>query len=140
MPCSQKLLKETQKQKYYPIKSYCYSSITDDILEILGRNNFLDKCELWRKREVPPGFLSDIYDGTVWKSFMNYNGRPFLSEPYNLDLMLNCDWFQPYNQTQYSVGVIYLVLLNLPRDIHFKPENIIIAGIIPGPKDLSNMK
>ena len=49
--------------------------------------------------------------------------------------MLNCDWFQPYHQTQYSVGVIYLVVLNLPRDLRFKPENVIVAGIIPGPKE-----
>jgi len=33
------------------------------------------------------------------------------------------------------VGVLYLVILNLPRAIRFKPENIIIAGIIPGPSE-----
>jgi len=73
----------------------------------------LDKCELWRKQEVPPVFLSDIYDGTVWKSFMNYNGRLFLSEPYNLGLMLNCDWFQPYNQTQYTGFTVYIQNYNI---------------------------
>jgi len=40
-----------------------------------------------------------------------------------------------FSQSQYSVGVLYLVILNLPRDIRFKPENIIIAGIIPGPHE-----
>ena len=34
-----------------------------------------------------------------------------------------------------SVGVIYLVILNLPRKIRFKPENIIIVGAIPGPRE-----
>ena len=79
--------------------------------------------------------LTDVYDKAVWKSFFNYKGRQFLSEPNHLGLMLNCDWFQLYHQTQYSVGVIYLVVLNLPRDIRFRPENVIIAGIIPGPKE-----
>lgn len=48
--------------------------------------------------------------------------------------MLNCDWFQPFAQSRYTVGVIYLVILNLPRAIRFRSENIIITGIIPGSK------
>ena len=48
--------------------------------------------------------------------------------------MLNCDWFQPYKHTQYSVGVLYLIL-NLPHSIRFKPENVLIVGIIPGPSE-----
>ena len=30
-----------------------------------------------------------------------------------------------------------MVILNLPRSIHFKPENVIITGIIPGPLEPS---
>ena len=36
---------------------------------------------------------------------------------------------------KYSVGVIYLVILNLPREERYKLENIIVVGIIPGPKE-----
>ena len=36
---------------------------------------------------------------------------------------------------KYSVGVIYLVILNLPREERCKLENIIVVGIIPGPKE-----
>ena len=61
--------------------------------------------------------LSDIYDGLVWKEFLNYQGQPFLSQPHNLALMLNCDWFQPFKHTQYSVGVLYLTILNLPHSM-----------------------
>ena len=35
----------------------------------------------------------------------------------------------------YSIGVLYLVILNLPRSIRFKPENVLIAGVLPGPKE-----
>ena len=35
----------------------------------------------------------------------------------------------------YSVGVIYAVIINLPRSIRYANENIIIIGIIPGPKE-----
>ena len=50
-------------------------------------------------------------------------------------MMLNVDCFQPYKHTNHSCEVIYLVLMNLPREERFKPENVIIVGIIPGPKE-----
>lgn len=93
--------------------------------DILSRPNMADMCEQWRQRIVPAGYLCDVYDGKVWKDFIQ-NG--FLSEHHNLALMLNIDWFQPFKLTQYSVGVIYLVIMNLPRSIRFKSENVIIVG------------
>ena len=92
-------------------------------------------CEHWRNRRISDTVLADIYDAQVWKEWMVYDGRPFLSCPYNIALMFNCDWFQPFDHSCYSVGVLYLVILNLPRSIRFRPDNIIIAGIIPGPNE-----
>ena len=48
---------------------------------------------------------------------------------------LNIDWFNPYEQTPYSVGAIYLDVLNLPRNERFKEENFILVGLIPGPNE-----
>ena len=36
---------------------------------------------------------------------------------------------------EYSVGVIYLVVNNLPRQIRYRRENVIIVAIIPGQKE-----
>ena len=68
---------------------------------------------------------------------MNYGGAPYLEVPGNLILMLNIDWFQLFDHIQYSIGVIYLVIQNLPRSLRFKPENIILVSTIPGPKEPS---
>ena len=54
----------------------------------------------------------------------------------HLGLMMNLDWFQPYKKTTYSTGVIYAVICNLPRDIWFKPKNMLILGILPGPHEV----
>lgn len=63
---------------------------------------------------------------------MSFNGVPFLSEFTSIGLMMNIDWFQPFeNRNDYSVQVIYFVLLNLPRNIRFRSEHVIIAGLIP---------
>ena len=66
-----------------------------------------------------------------------FNGTPFLAASHNYLLMLNCDWFQPYKHTSFSVGVLYLAVQNLPREQRFKRDNIIVVGIIPGPSEPS---
>ena len=35
-----------------------------------------------------------------------------------------CAWFQHFKYNTYSVGVIYAVIINLPRAMHYKNENI----------------
>ena len=98
---------------------------------------FLELCEEWRGVSRPEGILTDVYDGKLWKEWMDFDNVPFLKVPGNLILMHNLDWFQPYKHTPYSIGVIYLVIQNLPRRLRFIPENIIIVGTIPGPREPS---
>ena len=90
------------------------------------------------------GLLADVYDGNLWKEFQTFNGKPFLQKPRNNGFMLNFNFFQPMkHRKDYSVGVFYLALLNLPRPERFKWENIIVLGIVPSldrePKDLNQL-
>jgi hypothetical protein len=45
------------------------------------------------------------------------------------------DWFQPFINSQYSVGVLYAAICNFPRADRFKPENILTLAVIPGPNE-----
>lgn len=92
----------------------------------------MQQWESTRKAFATTG-LSDVYDGSICKDFLIKDHSPFLSECNSYGLLLNIDWLQPYKHTEYSVGVIYLVILNLPRSIRFKRENVILMGVIPGP-------
>ena len=57
-------------------------------------------------------------------------------EPINiLGVLINIDFFQPFKHVSYSVGVIYAVIINLPRHMRYKPNNVIIIGVIPGPHE-----
>ena len=60
---------------------------------MFDRPNFFNNCEKWRSRLVPSGHLYDVYDGQMWQKFLCYNGKPFLSEPGYLVLILNFDFF-----------------------------------------------
>ena len=49
--------------------------------------------------------------------------------------MLNVDWVQVFSHTTYSLGIIYAVILNLPRSERYKEENVMVLGVIPGPTE-----
>ena len=119
------------------IKVYCYHILITSLKQLLAKPKMLELCEHWRGRasNLCSDVLGDIYDGQIWKDFQYVNGKPFLAHPYNLLLSLNTDWFQPFTHTAFSVGAIYIVVQNLPRNIRYKPENIILCGIIHGPRE-----
>ena len=119
----------------YPRQMYCYKSITKYIQNKLCTPDFIEQCELWRTRRGIADRYEDIFDGNIWREFLNPKGTPFLSLPYNFALCLNVDWFQPFKHSQYSCGAIYLSILNLPRSVRYSAENVILVGVIPGPRE-----
>ncbi len=74
----------------------------------------------------------------MWKDFKEIDGQAFLAVPYNFCLTLNVDWFQPFKRATHSTGVMYLAIQNLPRKERFLSENVIVAGVIPGPNEPIN--
>ncbi len=119
----------------YPFLTYCYMSVTTSLQSLLNRPEFFPMCEQWRTRSVEPGVYRDVYDGNIWKEFLYYDDQPFLSEPHNYALMLNMDFFQPYKHVNYSVGALYCTILNLPRSVRYKQENVLLVGLLPGPHE-----
>ena len=136
-PCNTELLKPVKKKGkvvYRPRKIYCYQHLYDAVKRLIYRDGFLQRTEHWRNRTSSTD-MSDIYDAAIWQEFQTLNNEPFLNSPFNFAFSLNCDWFQPYKHISDSVGTLYMVILNLPREERYKPENIILCGIIPGPSE-----
>lgn len=136
--CNTLLLEEvisaiTGRRTLKPFKEYCYKSIKGSLASFVARKKFEDSCESWRFRQRDDDILNDIYDGNIWKKFQQNN---FFNSNGEYGLILNVDWFQPFKHVKYSIGVIYLVVLNLPRQIRFRPENVILVGVIPHFKPL----
>ena len=76
--------------------------------------------------------MTDVYDGKIWKTFRYHDGSLYFSEKQNYGVILNVDWFQPIKHlSNFSIGGIYLVLLNLPRHLRFLRGNVVLVGIIP---------
>ena len=137
-PCLTPLLKlvknSRNNERFIPHKVYCFRSIIETLKKLVYSKEFVENCFHWRR--VVQNETSDIYDGRIWKTFTDSNGQLFFySNHLHIGLLLNVDWYQPFNHTLYSVGVIFLAILNLPRELRYKPENVILCGIIPGPHE-----
>ena len=104
---------------------------------LLNKTGFIEKCEHWRRRSslIPGEYVGDVYDGNTWSKFNSNECNNFLSVPYSYLLTLNIDWFQPFTHSIYSTGAIYLTIQNLPRGEWYRTENVLLVGIMPGPKE-----
>ena len=139
LPCDTLLLKTVElsdrKTYLYPYLVYCYLGPHISLQSMFERPTFFKDCEHWKHRTNVGVEMRDVYDGNLWKEFISYSNEPFLSEEGNLGLILNYDHFQPYEHISYSLGAIYMSVLNLPRKIRYKRENMILVGLIPGPHE-----
>ena len=123
------------KQKFvHPLKVYCHQKICQSLETLLKRPGFRDMLVKERPTHGEE-VLADIYDGELLKNFADKHGQPFSADTRNLAFMLNIDWFQPHKYRDHSLGVIYLSILNLPREVRYKFENVLVVGILPGPNE-----
>lgn len=126
-----------------PVLVYPYVSLLESLKAFLGRPGFLEACRVATEASssTTATLYCDVYDGQVWKEFSTVEDTPFLGDlspaRLNLALQLNVDWFQPFKHTVFSVGAIYVSILNLPRHLRYKVENTILVGVIPGPHEPS---
>ena len=140
VPLLKEVITSTGSTKYYPYLVYPYTSLISSLQSLFSRPGFYHHCEQWRQdclQGMSSSVLSDVYDGKIWKDFLQFQGNSFLEAKNSIAFMLNIDWFQPFKHHVYSIGVMYLAIMNLPRAIRFKRENIIIVGLIPGPSEPS---
>ena len=137
-PCDELLLnviKKGQKIEVKPKRVYYYYGIKASLNIMLLREdmNLMTLCK--SSSPAQKDFMADITDGRVWNELVDKHVTAANFKGTFLGLLVNIDWFQPYKHISYSVGVIYAVIVNLPRTLRYRRENVIIIGIIPGPKE-----
>jgi hypothetical protein len=115
-----------QVKSYAPTMPLYYKSPQAWLAEMLERRNFSDKWEAWRTREqtfdpaTGDAIGTDIYDFALWRDHQTVDGVPFLSVPGNGAMQTNVDWFQTWEYTEYGVGVVWGVWLNIPREERYR--------------------
>lgn len=137
--CGTELYSKSKKGKLTPSRVYIYNSIISTLKQFFKRDGFMTNINSWKNRKLKKnGYLFDIMDGEVWKSFRidPNDDMPFVdASESNLVLAMNVDWYQPYSNSVYSVGAIYLTILNLERKLRNLRSNVIFVGLMPGPSE-----
>jgi hypothetical protein len=128
-----------------PIKRFVAFSFKDYIAELTSRSGFEEKMDAaWkgvRDSSGSPAEMHDVFDGQFLCDFKDRDGRWFglQTREGRYVFSLSVDFFNPFTNKQagktVSFGVISAVCLNLPVSMRYKPENMFLAGVIPGPKE-----
>ena len=128
-----------------PIKRFISFSFKDYVAELTSRSGFEDKMdEVWESGQGGkgvPGEMNDIFDGQFLQDFKDREGNRFgrQAKEGRYVFSLSIDFFNPFTNKQagkkVSFGVISVVCLNLPMSMRYKPKNMFLAGVIPGPKE-----
>lgn len=95
--------------------------------------------------EQEPSTKHDIWDAPVTRDFRDIDGSyffwPALEGDVRLLFTLHYDGFNPLGNRiagkQIYSGGLYMACLNLPSDIRYKAENMLLVGVIPGPSSPS---
>lgn len=143
-PCSTHLTRPWrfgQVNVEVPIKGFVSFSFKNYIAELTSRSGFEDKMDAVWDGEGVPAEMHDIFDGQFLHDFQDRDGHQFGRQTregrYVFSLSIN--FFNPFTNKQagkkVSFGVISVVCLNLPVSMRYKPENMFLAGVIPGPKE-----
>ena len=136
--CGENLLEPGSQDK--PRKKFAYHSFHDYLAGMLTRPDIEkmmdDSCDTLAH---DPIVVTDVLEATFLKKFCGPDGQLFLRLPGRYAFTLNVDYFNPEGRriggAKRSCGIISMSCLNLPLDIRYKPENMYIAGIIPGPSE-----
>jgi hypothetical protein len=134
--CGKALLRKSSPNSttWTPVLTYPCVDVETALSKILLRPEITTLLDHWKDRQLPVGTYGDLYEGDVWRDFKKWEGVPFLSDR-GIGLMLNMDGFQPFKRRQYSVQGIYLAIMNLPRHLRYRRENMILVGLVPGGKE-----
>jgi hypothetical protein len=135
-PCNQRLTAENVGQfSHQPMENFLSRFLSQPILESVA--------ESFNAKARNPNLMTDVFDGAFIPELTKDLDKAPLPEtlhPLRLFFSLSFDFFNPLGNKlagkHCSVGVIQLACLNLPPDERYKPTNLYLAAVIPGPREV----
>lgn len=147
--CTEELLDTGTDGTHRPKKTFVYHDFKDYLAMLMSRGDIeraMDEAcdDLQASLSSPPRIVKNPFEAQFLREFRGPNPmRLFVDrgDEGRYAFALHVDFFNPEGMSirgpSTSSGIISMACLNLPPDVQYKPENIYLAGIIPGPKQPS---
>jgi hypothetical protein len=136
-----------------PIKKFAYHSFADFIANLLSRADTERACEDALNDVLPvssdkptncPNVMKNIFDGSFIREFKGPDNKSLFAYQdgeTRLLFALFVDFFNVnmvlHRGATTTNGIIAMACLNIPIEHRYLPQNMYIAGIIPGPEEPS---
>ncbi len=141
VPCGHSLWKEAHlgaEKRTVPRIKYLHRGLKDWLGRLLARpgmEDILERSYHTRQRVN----MTDIHDSPLWHLFLGPDGKPFITSGNGEGRYMfsfGMDGFNPFQAKQakqtISSTALYMVLLNLPPNLRYLPENMYLVSVIPG--------
>lgn len=143
-PCGSVLWKQKRiggdEFRSIPIRKYVHQDFKAWMGRLLARKGIEDHLDN-RPHQRTSNAIDDIWQSDIFLSLKDSSGNNFHSGPQSegrLVFSISVDGFDPFGNKTAKQSVsdtgIWLVLLNLPWYLRYRPENMYLAGIIPPQK------
>ncbi|POV98278.1 hypothetical protein PSTT_14526 [Puccinia striiformis] len=140
--CNAELFCDSDHHPRRPIRKFATLSLNIWLARLFSRAGIEDALDATASRSSSPydaaASMSDIHDSRVWKEFCGPDGQQFTAKANNVVFAMFMDGINPYGNRQagkhVSVTFIIMVCLSLPVSLRYRPENIYLVGIAPGPQ------
>ncbi|EJF59017.1 hypothetical protein DICSQDRAFT_14970, partial [Dichomitus squalens LYAD-421 SS1] len=136
-----------RRQKAKPLLAFPFKSLVEQLATILGMPGVEDAMDAWRKRPRVLGLLADIFDGRICRKLLGPDGLSFFrydlgetgpNDELRIGLTLGVDWFSYLRSKispSHSSCPMSFSIINLPFYLRYRTAYLLLAGIMPGPKE-----
>ncbi|KII90042.1 hypothetical protein PLICRDRAFT_29188 [Plicaturopsis crispa FD-325 SS-3] len=126
----------------------CPGQVLSELLPQFVRRHETN-CDAWRNRKLPPtNELREIMDGKIWREAQGHDGSLFFGNDAGRDhatelrlgVTLGFDGFgfsKSKHSPSHSSGVLSSCVGNLPYTLRYRPRNLLVSGITPGPSEFT---
>ncbi len=145
--CGAELLEE-RHGGLRPIKPFLVASLQDYMARSLSNPDIEKLCDqacdrAMGRRDIPleDRDMTNVFDGGFLKDFLGPDKKLFIDrgDKMCLAFAMHVDFLNPNGTRKHgnhdSIGLVSMANLNLPEHIRYRPENIFLVGIIPGPRE-----
>lgn len=141
--CSQPLFKD--QDKTIPFRRCAFQDLRHWLARFMSRQSIEESLDSTLGESCKPfnhhSEVSDINQSRIWKEFCGADGSQFTAKSGNLTFGMYIDAINPYGNKHaghiYSMTFVIMICLTLPYNIRYRPENIYLVAVAPGPHEPS---